>query len=248
MKNNKMKKLDDEKEIMLKGTLLEYVRHKGFDDEGKRLIAECPEFKLYELHKPGGPTFVVRSESVDKAYHKALFRIIDRRESSTTSENDRIVWAKALLSLADYTSSASKFSAPAYANSGSLDLKEAFQGNGGMAVARRLAFTIGQDMVAMLDSKDVKNSIEDCAAAFKNALRAYACAKGLLSDERSIWNISKEYLIIVHAEIEFQRTRQSPTKENIRLMLENLGIKMPGKDPKGKWQDAFIRAGLGNLP
>ncbi len=248
MKNKNIKKHEDEKEIMLKGTLLEYTRYKGFDEESKRLIAECPEFKLYELYEPGGLTLVVRSESVDKAYHKAIFRIIDRKEASTTSENDRIAWAKALQSLADYTRSSPKFSAPAYANSGPLDLKESFQGNGSMAVARRLAFTIGQDLIAMLDSKDIKDSIEDCAAAFKNALRAYACANSLLDDARSIWKVSSEYLIIVHAEIEFQRTRQSPTKANIRLMLENLGIKMSGKDPKGKWQDAFIRAGLEKLP
>ena len=53
---------------------LAQARPAGFES-GKRLIAECPEFRLWELYRPGGPEVLERSPLVEEAFQKARFGI-----------------------------------------------------------------------------------------------------------------------------------------------------------------------------
>ena len=116
----------------------------GFDDRGRRLLAECPEFRLYELFREGGEEYLERSESLEKALKKASFSIND-----ADGTEKRIAWAEALQCLA-------AMSLGTY--------------HGGLPLLNRLVETIGKEVAEMLT--DEKGSPEKAAAAFKSALNS----------------------------------------------------------------------------
>jgi hypothetical protein len=61
--------------------------------------------------------------------------------------------------------------------------------------------------------------------------------------------IPKAVLAIWHARLLCERFRRLPTKAEVRQALEAIGISYArSKDPKGRWEDLFIRAGLSDLP
>ena len=59
---------------------------------GLKLVAQCPEFSLYETSEPY--YYIKRSEKVERAFWKYLCRIEDSK--NVTSIDERIAWFKAL--------------------------------------------------------------------------------------------------------------------------------------------------------
>jgi len=74
--------------VSSKATLRESSFPPGFDEDGRRLLAECPEFKLGEMYKPGGEQILQRSIDIETAYHKERLRINDASDPI-----ERIAWA-----------------------------------------------------------------------------------------------------------------------------------------------------------
>ncbi len=116
----------------------------GFDDRGRRLLAECPEFRLYELYRQGGEKYLERSESLGKALMKASHSMND-----ADGTEKRIAWAEALDCLAR------------------LSLGGSW---GRLTLLDRLVETIGKEVAEML--MDDKATPEKATAAFKAALTA----------------------------------------------------------------------------
>jgi hypothetical protein len=230
-----------------KGSILEYSPPDGFDKEGRRTLVECPEFRLVELWVIGGETIIERSPSVEFAFWKSVFRIIDREDSTTQAE--RISTAAAIRSLFRFTNSESHgFTDPVYASPHPLTIDAVMQGRGGGAVACRFANTIGRRLIEISGSTDVKIAIDDCTSLFKSALSAFAVSQGLIPDKRSKTGINAPFFIIATAEEIFFRDRRRPAKSEIQSACESRGMKFSGKDQRGKWGDAFTKAGLGELP
>jgi hypothetical protein len=216
----------------------------GFDSNGRHLLAECPEFQLFELGKVGGDIIVERSPAVETAYWKCLFRIIDRDDQ--TAPEERMAMAYAVASLFQFTKSGNGFASPTYGET--KPLLSAMEGRGGNALACRFAHTLGRRLVAMAESKDVKSSIDDCAAFFKSALSAFAVSQDLIPDGRAKSKVRAPIALISTAESIFSCHRRQPSKSEIRASCELYGMKFKGKDQRGAWEDAFTKAGLGNLP
>ncbi|RYZ68645.1 MAG: hypothetical protein EOP09_09235 [Proteobacteria bacterium] len=215
----------------------------GFET-GRRLLAECPEFTLYELHRRGGRKEIVRSEAVERAYWKATFRISDREVGSLGSEDQRIEWAAAVLKLAEYSN---------YHPLESLRRISGFASplEGAVDAASALASTIGQNLKSLHEIDDIDKIhevLEDCSARFKGAIRAYAASTWMLPDKRAKTRSSREEALITHAEMIFLHSHTRPTKSEIRKIVESLGISFSGKNAEAHWADSFNKAALGDLP
>lgn len=233
-------------ETVWKGSILEFIPPDGFSQDGRRILAECPEFRLVELWKPGGEIIVERAPAIEAAYWKAVFRIIDRDDSSTPEE--RLAVAAAVAALYQFTKSGNGFTNPAFGSPLPLDAMDSFEGRGGQSLACRFAHTIGRRLMVFPESEDVKGSIDDCARIFKSALSAFAVSQGLIPDARTKTGLRLPIVIITTAEEVFRCHRRQPSKSEIQTACESRGLRFGGKDPHGRWADAFNTAGLGNLP
>jgi hypothetical protein len=209
---------------------------------------------MYELWEPGGKIIIEDSEAVETATHKAVFRIIDRGKTNagTTDPEERIAWAIALSRLARFTSSFDGIEAPVFGKEADLPIKLIWKGSDGMEVAARLAHTIGRQMVAFDEAPDIDLAIDDCAAAFKSALKGFTAwsrrDKRLSTESEFPLMFPLQFALIAEARNLFEVTRKRPDKQTLRRKLESLDFRMSGKGQAGKWEDAFNKAGLGNLP
>jgi hypothetical protein len=115
----------------------------GFGKDGRRLLAECKQFRLYELYHEDGPQIIERSERIEKIWKRLFFGTNDAEGAEK-----RMAWAEALLRLSN--------------------MSQGKQG-GDIPLAKRLADTIGKEISDMLwDEK----TVEECIATFKTALLA----------------------------------------------------------------------------
>ena len=223
----------------------------GFEDEGKRLVKECEEFKAYELLEPKGMMIVERSAAIEESLFACFFRINeDRQNGKRSNKSERMAWAITMLRLANFTKSGDGFSKDEYGKAPPLF---GIEGRGGTSVACRIAHTIGNSVLSLHDASpdQLDGAIEDCAALFKNALRAYVTYSGLRPDGRIEGigsNPPREAQLVLEGERIFLETLSRPTKPAIRKALESKGFRFKGKDQAGKWRDVFNKAGLGNLP
>ena len=71
----------------------------GFENDGKRILAKCPEFKLWELYHEGGPQKLETDEGIHRAEQKALLRIREAKDESWTDSGTRLDYSLALLTL-----------------------------------------------------------------------------------------------------------------------------------------------------
>jgi hypothetical protein len=124
-------------------SLLDHEWPLGFEKNGRRLLAECKQFHLYELYHEGGPRIIECSERIEKIRQRLFFTTNDAEGSEK-----RIAWSEALLRL--------------------THMSQGKQG-GDIPLAKRLADTIGKEISDMLlDEK----TVEECTATFKTALLA----------------------------------------------------------------------------
>jgi hypothetical protein len=203
----------------------------GFDEHGRHLLAECAEFKLYELYRAGGDTELEYAAPVEQALFRSLFRITDPDEPNTTisTVEERIETSKALLSLlrcAQRDNEADPFSP------------------GGAAVGTRAARTIGK----LLQRNIEGGSLEDVANVLKTCVRGVFAHEGRLPDKRSRKNTPIEAVLISHAAGYFRFFRKRPSKRELIKRLEAIGYGYRGNDRASKWRAAFDRAGLSELP
>lgn len=190
----------------------------GFVD-GRRLIAQCPEFSLYEMYKPDGPLRTEYSRPVRAALSRALFGIND-----ADGREGRLELASALERLA------------AYARNTDCGVFS----EGCAVVGRELGLTLGKMLAAAFDAPDHDRRINQCVVAFKGALRAIGTGR-FTSKPRLAF-------LIWHAETIFRSTGLRPTKLQLRTTLENCGIRYHRSDARAKWRELFEKAGLANLP
>jgi hypothetical protein len=221
----------------------------GFEDGGRRILAECPEFKLWELHHEGGPQQIETAPHLEAAQWRHFFRINDDGHISTTKQRDRMALALALCRLRDYTNTGD-FQGAAFGDPSPLPIDLCITGQGGAAVAARLAHTIGRKLadIAEATPNDAQILADDLKASFDNALRAFLVSNGKTPDRRRKgWKPLTPHLI-QSALLIFREKRRSPSKSEIRDELEKSELKFTGKDVAGKWRDAFNKAGLSDLP
>lgn len=217
-----------------KGTLLEASCPSGFSHDGRRLLAECPEFKLLEMYEKGGEQVLESSEAVERAYHKAQLKIND-----APCSDERIAWAIALSRLAGVAQAAPP-EKMALEELFSYDYKFRWPGNA--ATASKLAMTLGREILGVLESKDPAQKAEECVGKFKNALDA------LIRKQSCSAVRTTEYLLFIHAQGSFRLNLKRPTKSDLSERLGYIGISYKGKNAKAKWWEKFSNAGLGELP
>ena len=221
--------------INFEGTLLEASYPPGFDEEGRRLLAECPEFKLLEMYQPGGEQILERSPAVEIAYHKERLRI-----NSASDPIERIAWATALSRLVGIARKSPPEPMPLEVI---LSIDHNFHWPGNSATASKLAATIGKEILGVLNSADrADQKAEECVGKFKNALNA------LIRDRDCKAVRFTEYLLIIHAEGYFRSTMARPTKSDLIERLGFIGISYKGANAKATWREKFANVGLGELP
>ena len=222
----------EEKPSAMQG-FLGRVSPPGFE-KGRRLLAECPEFKLWEMYKPSGEQILESSIAIETAYHKERLRINDASDPI-----ERIAWATALSRLAGVAHAFPDEPMPLEVFF-SYDYNFKWPGNA--ATATKLAATLGKEILGVLNSADSKQKAEECVGKFRNALDA-------LIRERSAKAVfCTEYLLIIHARNHFKVYKERPQKSLLREQLEKIGISYKGKNVKAKWREKFSNAGLGELP
>lgn len=229
-------------------SLLKIDYPEGFENGGRRRIEVCPEFSLLESET--GAIEVESSRDIETHFWDEIFRLFERDgDTASTSKEERRAWALALVRLRDFTLSDDVFSDPIYGQASPIPFDRAARGRGGCCLAGRMAHTIGLKLAEISKLSDwdrIEMAYLDCAAQFKNAMRAFAVAKKI----RLHGTDSKRLLAILHAERWVARNRTRPDKQSLRSEIEELGaeFRFKGNDGKGKWRGVFVSCGLGDLP
>ena len=193
----------------------------GFENGGKRLLAECPEFKLWELYREGGPQELETSDRIQRAERKALFRIKGSLDSKLDDTNARLDRAMALHVLVRF--------------------KQLGCWEGGLPAAARMAESFVPLIEDLLNSDDPEKAAEKAGASFRDAVLALARQAFKISDGRST-HVQEE------AKGQFQYRRERPTKSLLKERLGFIGYAIKGKDSAKRWEERFEKAGLESLP
>ena len=201
----------------------------GFENDGKRLLAECLEFKLWELYREGGPQEIETSGRIQRAERKALFRIKGALDGSWGKEEEifRVNRAMALFCLVRF--------------------KELGFEEGALPTAKRMAESFVPLIESVLNSSDPKEEAEKAGAKFRDALLALARSADKIKDGRSS-HVKAEAVLIWVARGQFEYRRERPTKSMLKERLELIGYGIKGKDSAKRWEVRFENAGLENLP
>lgn len=218
-----------------KVTLLGHQYHPDFEPDGRRLLTECPEFKLWEMYKPGGEQVLESSEAIEKALRKYSYNIND-----ATNQRERIAMAAALESLANVALSFPSQPMPlaTFFHSKAYD----FDYPGNSSTCSKLAATFGMEILEVLRSNDPEQRAEECVGKFRNALNHLIRR----NSHKALKNA--EYLLIIHAQGHFRVQRERPTKAYLMERLQRFGIEYIGKNRKSTWREKFANAGLADLP
>jgi len=225
----KKKKTTDSREpnsIPLAKSLLDFKYPEGFTERGRRLLARCPEFALYELYKVGGPTELVTAPPIERAMLRSLLRINNSKNNADTDE--RIDLAVAFLKIWRFK-------------------KRGYKGSE-VPLAREVGVALGSSMSKVLRSSDCTNVADIIGKKFRDAVLAVARYVGKIPDKRSEKKVGAVAVLIWEAQGQFQQLRARPKKSHLIKRLEAIGYGISGKDVKEKWNDRFIFAGLDRLP
>lgn len=207
-------------------SLLDFKYPEGFDESGRRLLARCPEFALYELYEIGGPTELITAPKIERAMLRSLLRINNSCEKGDTEE--RIDWAVAFLKIW-------RFKKRGYKSSE-------------VPLARVVGDVLGSAMSKVLRSSDCANEADIVGKKFRDAVLAVARYEGKIPDKRSKKKVAAVAVLILEAQGQFKQLRTRPKKSHLIKRLEAIGYGISGKDVKEKWNDRFIFAGLDRLP
>lgn len=203
-------------------SLLAVEYPEGFDETGRRLLARCPEFKLYELYKIGGPTELITAPKIERAMLRSMLRINNSFEKGDTDE--RIDMAVAFLKIWRFK-------------------KRGFKGSE-VPLAREVGEVLGSAMSKVLRSKDCANEADIVGKKFRDAVLAVARYEGKIPDKRSKKKIGAVAVLICEAQGQFQHQRTRPRKSHLIERLVAIGYQADKKE----WEDIFFFAGLDRLP
>lgn len=210
-------------------SLLTVEYPQGFGEDGRRLLAKCPEFQLYELYEEGGPTELVTRPAIERALWRAIFRIKGPHTGPWSEEtNRRIDWAIAFKKMMRYQ-------------------ERGFTGSD-VPLAQALAKAMAPEISKVLSSKEARGEADKVATMFRDAILALAREAGAIRDYRAKLKISTEALLIWEAQGTFMHTRKRPRKSYLRERLMALGLRPPKKKEAADWREWFARAGLDKLP
>ncbi len=201
----------------------------GFDKNGRRVLAKCPEFRLVELYKVGGETVLETAPDIERAYWRSIFRIKGPHTGPWSDEtNRRIEWAIALKKM--------------------MRFKERGYTGSDVPLARALSENLGPAIENALSSQDVKAAANKVASMFRDAVLAQAREANMLKDYRAKCRVPAVAVLIWEAQGSFQYYRKRPKKSYLRERLEMIGYGIKGKDSSADWRDRFERASLDRLP
>jgi hypothetical protein len=203
-------------------SLLAVEYPEGFDETGRRLLARCPEFKLYEHYKIDGPTELITAPKIERAMLRSLLRINNSFEKGDTDE--RIDLAVAFLKIWRFK-------------------KRGFKGSA-VPLAREVGEVLGSAMSKVLHSKDCANEADIVGKKFRDAVLAVARYEGKIPDKRSKKKVGAVAVLICEAQGQFQHQRTRPRKSHLIGRLEAIGYQADRKE----WEDIFFFAGLDQLP
>ncbi|TAG09502.1 MAG: hypothetical protein EAZ42_06560 [Verrucomicrobia bacterium] len=204
----------------------------GFENGGKRLIAECPEFSLWEKYDALGEEILEISDSI-----KNILTKISRGINDADDFDERIKLSTALSHLAGHaqTLPSAKLSLEQFTR---LDPWS----YGNARLSGELAETLGKQILAVISSTDPKQKAEECVGKFRNALDM------LIRENSAQYVFATEHLLIRVAMSQFFSSRIRPSKSSVRAGVERLGVSYRGKNANATWKDKFMKAGLGDLP
>ena len=210
------------------GSLLTISYPPGFDDDGRRVLAECPEFKLIEMFKEGGQQILETSPEIEEAEWAAVFRIKGLANGDWGEPaRQRIRFAIAIQRLIQFK------------KMGGMD--------GCLAVARRFADALVPEIERVYSSKSPATIAESIGGKIKDAILANLRNDGLIKDNRTT-HVPAVAVLIWEAKGQFMHTRRRPQKSDLRKRLEMIGCGIKGKDAAARWRERFMKAALGNLP
>ena len=201
----------------------------GFDSGGRRVLAECPEFRVVELYKVGGETELETAPEIERAYWRAIFRIKGSHVGPWSDEtNRRIDWAIALKKM--------------------MRFKERGYTGSDVPLARALSETLGPAIKNVLESQDIEGGADGVSKMFRDAVLALAREDGKIKDGRAKLSIPSVAILIIEAQGIFQHLHARPTKSFLRERLEMIGYGIKGKDASARWRERFEQACLDKLP
>ena len=207
-------------------SLLDFKYPEGFDETGRRLLARCPEFALYELYKVGGPTELVTASKIEMAMLQSMFRI--NNPFGGANKDERIDLAVALLKIWRFK-------------------KRGFE-SCEVPLAQEVGKVLGSAMSKVLRSSNCANEADKIGKKFRDAVLAVARCAGKIPDKRSKKKAGAIAVLIWEAQGQFQHKRIRPKKSHLIERLEAIGYGIKGKDAKKRWEIRFISAGLDRLP
>jgi hypothetical protein len=199
----------------------------GFENDGRRLLAECPEFKLWELYHEGGPQKLETDEGIQRAEQKALLGIRDPKNNDGDDPSIKINRALALHFL--------------------LRFKELGCWEGALPTAKRLAESFVPLIEEVLRANDEEEANEVAERAGKSLKTAILTLRRKVK-KKSSQKFPAAALLIRLAQGSFQYTQKRPRKSELQNEMERLGYPFNGKDSTGKWRALFQIVELDKLP
>jgi len=198
----------------------------GFENGGKRLLAECPEFKLWELYHEGGPQVLETSEEIKTAEYKALWHSRDKDDDEPISIRiDRCIALHYL-----------------------LRFKELGYSEGGVPTAKKMAETFMPLIEEALKADNTDQATTAADRAGNKLKGAILTLRRKMERKQSEKRFPAKVLLIRLAEGSFQYSKVRPRKSELQQNMEMLGYTFGGKDSAGKWRELFETSKLENLP
>jgi len=201
----------------------------GFSKDGRRLLAKCPEFRLYENYRIGGPRELETKPEIESATWRALFRIKGTHVGPwSEGTRRRVEWAIALKKMM-------RFKDRGYTGSDA-------------PLASALARAFAPAIEKAISAPDLNEEIDKVSTMFRDAMLALARERGRIKDNRAKRGIAVEVVLIWEAKDAFVQTRKRPRKSYLRKRLESLGFSPSKKKARADWDQWFQRASLDKLP
>jgi hypothetical protein len=204
----------------------------GFENGGRRVLAECDEMTLWELYRPGGEQEVVLAPEIERTLWRHLFRINDTFDFGSFERKDRdrrVSLAIALRRLHLLTERLHR--------EGEL--------TGVFPAAQSLVESLGEEIDRALRSRNIKEAARQVGNRVAECVKALAREKGRLRDGRTTKDrIPLLAMLILEAQREFMRHLGKPPKEALIYRMEQRGYRIPGNASIGSWKGLFARAGL----
>jgi hypothetical protein len=220
------------KPIENSGSLIADPWPPGFEDGGRRVLAECKEMTLYELYRPGGEQMVILAPEIERILWRHLFRINDTFDFGSFERKDRdrrVSLAMAINQLHHFT----------------VHRHRKGEKVGSMQAAQALAESFGEGIDRAIKSRNVKEAARQVGNRVAECVKALAREKGKLRDGRTKKDrIPLIAMLILEAREQFKIHVGRPPRDVLIYWMQWRGYRFPSKDTAGRWREKFSQAGL----